>query len=65
MPTKLSERNLILSVILFVIAIILLFNAKLFNVPVRISEKGIAFIVLGITAILFSFRFFKKVIIRL
>lgn len=47
------------------IAIILLFNAKVFNAPVRISEKGIAFIVLGIAAILFSFRFFKKVIIRL
>jgi hypothetical protein len=64
MPTKVSERNLILSVAIFVIAIALLFNAKLFNAPVKISEKGILFIVLGATLSLVSIKLFKKAILR-
>jgi hypothetical protein len=65
MPTKVSERNLILSIALFTIAIILLVNAKLFNAPVEISEKGIAFIVIGITAAAFALRYFKKAVVKL
>jgi uncharacterized membrane protein YiaA len=65
MPTKVSERNLILSIALSAIAIALLFSAKLFNAPVQISEKGIAFIVIGITAAAFAARYFKKAIVKI
>jgi|GEM_PF-6646088 len=64
MRTKLSERNIILSLILFIVAIALLLTAKLFNGPVRISEKGIVFIVLAIMLSLFALRLLKKSIIR-
>jgi hypothetical protein len=64
MPTKVSEKNLLLSLTLFATAIALLFSAKLFNAPVIISEKGILFILLGIIAVLFSIKFLKKAISR-
>jgi hypothetical protein len=64
MPTKVSERNLLISIAIFLIAITLFFSAKLFNAPVRISEKGIAFIVLGLAAVVFAIRFLKKAIVR-
>jgi hypothetical protein len=65
MPTKVSEKNLLLSLTLFATAIVFLFSAQLFTAPVIISEKGILFILLGIIAVLFSIRFLKKSISRL
>jgi hypothetical protein len=65
MPTKVSERNLILSIALSTIAIALLFSAKLFYAPVKISEKGLVFIVLGMIAATFAVKFFKKVAARI
>lgn len=62
MPTKVSERNLILSIVLFAIAIILLFSAQLFDAPVKISEKGIVFILLGIASAAFAVSYFKKAV---
>jgi hypothetical protein len=44
MPTKLSERNLLISIALFANAFTLLFCAKLIKAPVQISEKGIGYI---------------------
>ncbi len=64
MPTKVSERNLLGSLAFLAIAFSFLFNAKLFTAPVTISEKGIVFIVLGLAAIAFSIRYFKKVITK-
>lgn len=64
MPTKVSERNLLISVALFAIAAALLFNAKLINAPVEISEKGIALIVSGITVTAFAIKFFKKAVVK-
>lgn len=64
MPTKVSERNLLLSTVLFVTAIALLFSAKLFKAPVEISEKGIAIVAMGIIAVLLSIKLFKKGISR-
>jgi hypothetical protein len=60
MLTKLSERNLLISIVIFGIAVFLLFSAKLFNAPVIVSEIGILFIVLGITAVVFAIRIFRK-----
>ena len=65
MPTKVSERNLLTSVVLFTIATTLLFSAKLFNAPVQISEKGIAFIVIGLTAAAFAVKYVKKAIVKI
>jgi hypothetical protein len=64
MPTKVSERSLVASIALFATAITLLFNAKFFDAPVRISEKGIALIALGILLFLFSIRLLRKAVVR-
>jgi uncharacterized membrane protein YiaA len=62
MPTKVSERKLLTSIVLFTIASTFLFSAKLFNGTVKISEKGIAFIVIGITAAAIAVSYFRKAV---
>jgi hypothetical protein len=65
MPTKLSERNLLIGIALFATACTLIFCAKLIKAPVQMSEKGIGFIVIGIIAALFAVKYLKKAIVKI
>jgi uncharacterized membrane protein YiaA len=64
MPTKVSEKKLFFSVVLLTGAIMFLLNANLFNAPVRISEKGIAFVFAGIVLLTISIRLLRKAVVK-
>jgi hypothetical protein len=60
MPVKVSEKKLILSLLFLAGAIILILNANLYNKPVHISEKGIAFVSAGIMLLAISVRLLRR-----
>ena len=60
MRVKITEKRLFSGLALLAASILLLFNATLINAPVRLSEKGIAFILIAAVAFIFSIRLMGK-----
>ena len=64
MPTKISEKQLFLGVLLFLIGLAALLKTSLFISPVKVSERGILFLVVATVLLLFSWQFISKGIHR-
>jgi hypothetical protein len=64
MPTKASEKKLLLSALLFISAAYFLVYTKVFNAPVQISEKGILFIFLAAFLLIASIKLLKRTFIK-
>jgi hypothetical protein len=64
MPTKLSEKKLLLSILLLIGAVVLFVNIKLFNAPVQISEKGILSIFLAGSLLTISIKLLKAAFVN-
>ena len=60
MPTKVSEKKLFASVVLFISSFVLLFQVKLFDTPVRVSEKGLAFVIVSIVLMVVAVSLCKR-----
>jgi hypothetical protein len=62
MPTKISEKKLFVSIILFAGALFLFFTAKLTNAPVQVSELGLLAMVAAIVLFIFGVRLLSRAI---
>jgi hypothetical protein len=65
MPTKISEKKLVVGIISFVPGLIILLNTTLVSTPMQVSEMGILLSVFGVALIVLGIRFFKKAIIKM
>ena len=64
MPTKVSEKRLVIAIISFVSSMVLLANATLFDAPVRVSEKGLLYFIIAFALIFFSLSSFRRSIVK-
>jgi uncharacterized membrane protein len=64
MPTKVSERKLLASIMLFASGCTLLLKAKLFAQPVYVSEKGLAFISVAIALIILAIILYRRALVK-
>ena len=64
MPTRFSEKYLILGLICFAAGVFLLLYTRVFALPVRISEKGILSGIASCMLFFFSKRLFKRAAIK-
>ena len=64
MPTKVSEKKLAIGIIYMVIGVIVLLNTSVINTPVRVSEKGILYVLLAFVLMGLGVRSFKRAILK-
>jgi hypothetical protein len=64
MPAKVSERKLLVSIVLFVSSFVFLLNVKLFADPVRISEAGLVFLMMAFALLAIAVRLWKHAIVK-
>jgi len=62
MPTKVSEKKLLVSLFLLAGALFLFFTARLTNAPVHVSEKGLVAMAGAIVLLIMSIRLFSRVV---
>jgi len=60
MRRKISEKKLVIGLILLVAGVIMLTNTTLTDGPVRISETGILFTLLAVSSIILSISFIRQ-----
>lgn len=60
MRVKISEKHLLLGLVLFVIGVAIFFNTTVANWPVRISEKIILIDLVGIVSLVLGVRFLSR-----
>lgn len=60
MPTKISEKKLVVSILCFVAALVIFMKTPVITTPVRISEKGLLLCVVAVGLLVFAIRFFKQ-----
>ena len=64
MPAKVSEKKLAFGILYMVIGVIVLLNTSVINTPVRVSEKGILFVLLAFVFIGLGIRSFKRAVLK-
>lgn len=60
MRVKISEKHLLIGVVLFLVGIAIFFNTTIANWPVRISEKLILFDLLALVSLVIGVRFLSR-----
>ncbi len=60
MRVKISEKHLLLGLVLFVIGVAIFFNTTVANWPVKISEKIILIDLVGIVSLVLGVRYLSR-----
>jgi hypothetical protein len=64
MPVKISEKKLFISLFLFIAAVVVVFNVKLFNGRILIYEKGLLLLFISIVLFITSIYLFIRTITK-
>ena len=62
MPIRISERKLLLGIVLFAISLYTLFAVKLIATPVYVSEKGVLLTVAAVALLIAGVRVYKSAV---
>lgn len=62
MPTKISEKRLLASILFVAGALILFFTARLTYAPVHVSEKGLVAVLAAIVMLILGMKLFHRAI---